>query len=529
MLKKLILPFWILLLSLALIAPIFGGDWLTFGHDPQRSGWAFDEDTISTQNAANLELKWKTQLDNKPLSLTALTAPLVANGVTTVEGVKTLVFVAGSSNNVFALDASTGKPVWKVDIKNHVAPKDQGMWLCPNNLNATPVIDKQAGLLYVLASDGRLYGLDLGTGKTRFGPVQFVPPYAKDWSLNLVDGIIYTSISQGCGGAQSGIYSMDVRKPMHPVIREVLVSHGGSAGIWGRGGVTAGEDHRIFAATGDGPMNPASGQFGSSVIAASVPSLKIVDRYSPADFRDLTRLDLDLGATSPAWFAHGDYHLLAAGGKGGTLYFLNADLLGGKDHETPLQVLRLGNDQKQFEENGIWGSFASWTDGTGNAWLYVPVWGPVSKEAPSFPATHGSTPDGSIMAFKVGSNHMTGKPQLDPVWISNDFNRPDPPVIANGVLFALSTGENARQNVGTEVVTVTGHFGKRILTDQERAEHTRHAILYALDARTGKILFSSGDAIPGWVHFSGLALANGRVFAVDHDSRVYCFGLKKSE
>jgi hypothetical protein len=28
-----------------------------------------------------------------------------------------------------------------------------------------------------------------------------------------------------------------------------------------------------------------------------------------------------------------------------------------------------------------------------------------------------------------------------------------------------------------------------------------------------------------WVHFSGLAVSNGRVFAVDHDSNVYCFGL----
>jgi hypothetical protein len=27
------------------------------------------------------------------------------------------------------------------------------------------------------------------------------------------------------------------------------------------------------------------------------------------------------------------------------------------------------------------------------------------------------------------------------------------------------------------------------------------------------------------VHFSGLAIADGRVYAVDHDSNVYCFGL----
>jgi hypothetical protein len=32
-----------------------------------------------------------------------------------------------------------------------------------------------------------------------------------------------------------------------------------------------------------------------------------------------------------------------------------------------------------------------------------------------------------------------------------------------------------------------------------------------------------------WVHFSGLAIAEGQIFAVDYDSNVYCFGLKASQ
>jgi outer membrane protein assembly factor BamB len=114
------------------------------------------------------------------------------------------------------------------------------------------------------------------------------------------------------------------------------------------------------------------------------------------------------------------------------------------------------------------------------------------------------------MAFKVMADPKTQLPVLEPAWISRDFNLPDPVVIANGVVFALSTGENAIQEGGEE---------KRLLG-------TRTAVLYALDAKTGKELYNSGDAMTGWVHFSGLALANGRVFAVDHDSAVYCFGLK---
>lgn len=64
------------------------------------------------------------------------------------------------------------------------------------------------------------------------------------------------------------------------------------------------------------------------------------------------------------------------------------------------------------------------------------------------------------------------------------------------------------------------------LTDAQRGLNTKPAVLYALDAKTGKTLYDSGGAISGWTHFSGLALADGRIYAVDHDSRLYCFGLK---
>jgi outer membrane protein assembly factor BamB len=52
---------------------------------------------------------------------------------------------------------------------------------------------------------------------------------------------------------------------------------------------------------------------------------------------------------------------------------------------------------------------------------------------------------------------------------------------------------------------------------------TSHAVLYAFDARTGKELYSSGDIIPNWTHFSGLAVSNGRVYVVTHDSTIYAF------
>ena len=59
-----------------------------------------------------------------------------------------------------------------------------------------------------------------------------------------------------------------------------------------------------------------------------------------------------------------------------------------------------------------------------------------------------------------------------------------------------------------------------------RAKPAGHAILYAFDAETGKELYSSGDLIPSWVHFNGLAVSKGRVYFGTWDGSIYSFGVK---
>ena len=74
------------------------------------------------------------------------------------------------------------------------------------------------------------------------------------------------------------------------------------------------------------------------------------------------------------------------------------------------------------------------------------------------------------------------------------MNYPEPVVIANGMVFALSNGENVKQ------VDSSG----RLLTSKERIDTpTGNATLYAVDAETGKELFSSGKTMSGFSHFSG--------------------------
>ena len=154
-------------------ASAFAGDWPMFGHDPQRSGWAIEENTLSPDNVSTLKLQWKTKVNNQFYSLSALTAPVVMARVPTAKAERSVVYVAGIAGTVFALDARTGEVVWTRTLRSMATPRKaglQGTFLCPNGITATPLADEKTGLLYVIAADGALYGLDLATGISNMAP-----------------------------------------------------------------------------------------------------------------------------------------------------------------------------------------------------------------------------------------------------------------------------------------------------------------------------------------------------------------------
>ena len=230
------------------------------------------------------------------------------------------------------------------------------------------------------------------------------------------------------------------------------------------------------------------------------------------------------------------------------LYLLDANALGGPDHATPLyQSARLGNDEEMLGGRGVWGSIATAADPQGRRFLYVPMWGPPSKSAPPFTFSYGDAPKGSIMAFQVSGEG--DRLSLIPAWISRDMHVPDPPVVANGVVYAIQTGENTVQNprpggdvrvdppaggaarggppaqaapTGPAQAAASAQAAARF-----RATPVSNLVLYALDAQTGKQLYSSETIIPGWVHHSEPVVAAGKIFVVTWDAHVYAFGLKK--
>src|SRR6202142_1452795 len=177
-------------------------EWLTWGHDQQRTGWNQSETTLTRDNVSRLELKWKSQLSTSPqdVVLSTLTSPLVAT-VNGPAGPTTRVFVVGSDNTVYAIDSETGEVTWQKRFPNQLTPKQPATLSCSNTQNATPVIDKDAGVVYVSTSDGKLRGLSLENGDERMPPIDFTTPFPRNWSLNLINGVIYSPTARGCGGA----------------------------------------------------------------------------------------------------------------------------------------------------------------------------------------------------------------------------------------------------------------------------------------------------------------------------------------
>lgn len=506
------------LAAIAFSCSVAAASWLTFGGGPQRDGWAKDETAISPETVPKLQLLWKLKLENAPKALNSLTSPVVINPVYTNHGAETYVVVGGSSDNLFVVDADTGRLVWQKHFENGL-PGDKnaqsGSYFCPDALNDTPAIQhvKAGPTVYVVSIDGKLHALNLVDGEDRFPPKQFVPGYSKNWSLNVVNDVVYTTTSQGCGSAKSGVWGMDLNDPDKPVSFFESDPFGG--GIWGRGGASVGPSGTVYAATGDGVFDPAEHKYADTVLALGPKDLKLEDYFTPGNASYLTRKDLDMGNTTPIVFSYHGRELVVASGKEGRLLLLDAKSLGGPTHrkglfESPLYA----NAEADIAGRGFWGAFASWQDPKGVRWLYAPAWGVVAPNAPAFPMTNGATPDGSIMAFKV--EEKNGAPVLTPAWISRDMSVPEPPVVANGVVLSLSSGEFTRQ------IKEDGS----LYTAEERIRLSKgNATLYAFDAETGKELFSSGKTMPSFTHMGAIAVSDGRVYATTHDSTLYAFGL----
>src|SRR6476469_7670446 len=114
--------------------------------------------------------------------------------------------------------------------------------------------------------------------------------------------------------------------------------------------------------------------------------------------------------------------------------------------------------------------------------------------------TNGADTTGAIVTFKVTG---TTTPALEPGWVSRDLTSPITPLVMNGVVFAVAGG---------------GASGTPQATAAQRAQRSKPAVLYALDA-------TSGTAITSPVCRVGPSGGDGQVYVVTYDGTVYAFGI----
>jgi outer membrane protein assembly factor BamB len=491
-------------------------EWLTSSGDAARDAWQRTASKITPANASKLQMLWKTKLTSKTMGMLSFREPLIVTGVKTAGGTYTVAIFAGASNDIHALDAETGKVLWETNLKwASATPQEPGEgrgFICTNALSATPVvspIDATVRRLYVLTSDGYLRTIDLSTGEEADPAVQMLSmPYGKPYGLNLVNNVIYTVTGQGCGGVPNALYAYNL------TTKKLSVSQPPQAGLWGTAGPSVGTDGTIYFESGDGAYDAASGKLSTSVEAFtfSDDSLKLKDYYTPTNHIWLTRRDLDMNAT-PAIFPFKGKELLVGSGKEGRYFIMDSKSLGGADHETPLFRSPLySNKNVNFQTEGTWGSMATWESKEGTRWILGPTGGVL---AVPFPVTHGPTPHGGIIAMKLVEEG--GKVDLKPAWASADMKTAEPPVIANGVVFVLAGGEFTGQANDEE---------GGLFSAEERIKRSVPAKLYALDAITGKTLYSSGNEIASFLHQAGLSVAGDKVLFGTFDGTVYCYGLK---
>jgi outer membrane protein assembly factor BamB len=145
---------------------------------------------------------------------------------------------------------------------------------------------------------------------------------------------------------------------------------------------------------------------------------------------------------------------------------------------------------------------ATWEDVSGTSWILAAAAG-----QPSGPATKGTVTNGAIVALKVTTDTAIA---LQPGWVLRDLISPTTPVVVNGVVFAMSSGQHQPAAVSMPAA--------------ERAKRSVPAVLYALDAATGRELWNSGTSMTSFASTGGIWTSAGQIHVATHDGTLYTFG-----
>jgi outer membrane protein assembly factor BamB len=509
-----------------------GGDWMTIGNDGQRSSWVRSDATISadTMRKPGFQLVWKVKLKNEARQLNSLTPPVLLNFYIGYRGFRALGFVGGSSDKIIGIDVDLARVEWEKSLASG-SPAAASI-LCPGGMTSSVTRPTFAAYsaagshgfgrdspaksgvgqplegavtlkeqevefpapepppatgpgrrtapppnpyaptvqyVHAVTSDGKFHSLYVSNGEEPNAPIQFLPSNANALGLIVFDNTAYVATVNGCGGVENGVWALDLESKK--------ITHWESSRVAGSAGFAVGPNGTLYVASG-----------GGELVALERGTLSVRSSYKAG--KEFT--------SSPVVFEYQGKDLIALATSDGQVQLLDSAVLGGQ----PLAATPAFSSA-----NFAAGSLASWQDAAGKRWVLAPAGGSAATGA-GFAEGNGEVKNGAIVAFEVVEEN--GTPALRPRWVSRDMVSPLPPAIVNGVVFALSSGEF--------------RSGDTQVTAAQRAQRSSQAVLYALDAATGKELWNSGSTITSFVHSGGLAAGAGRVYVGGHDGTQYAFG-----
>jgi hypothetical protein len=497
---------------------------MTTAFDAQRSSWVRSDGKISTQSLQKpgFELAWKKKLDNQPRGLNMITPPALLDFYISYRGFRTLGFFGGSSDRVIALDTDLARNEWDkvfqtsgsagtlpcpggmtsavtrptstgyppvptgrgagrgTPAKSGVGEPYQGAVTLKNVAPSPPPPPPRAAAakpvfavpnpfaprvqyIVALGGDGKLHLMYVSNGDEPNQAIQFLPPNAHALGLIVYDDTAYVSTTNNCGGVPNGVWALDV-------MTKKVTSWKAPGNVAGTAGQAAGPDGVIYVAA------------GTELTALTPKTLSPTGSYKSggAEF-----------SSSPVVFEYKGKDLIAVTTNDGRLHLVDAANLGtALDKSAPFSAPKYAA-----------GSVTSWQEPSGTRWILVAAGGSVAK---GFPGTNGQVQNGTIAAFKVGDKN--GAPALEPAWLSRDMISPLAPIVVNGVVFAVSSGEQRGGDVKSTI------------------QNSKNAVLYALDPATGKEMWNSGSTITSFVHSGGLSAGGSRIYVSGYDGTQYAFG-----
>ncbi|MGO9481184.1 MAG: PQQ-binding-like beta-propeller repeat protein [Candidatus Kryptoniota bacterium] len=471
-------------------------DWLQFNFDPQHSGNDIKEAIITPQNVGSMHQIFKTLL----LS-TADGAPAYLSDIQTQYGKIDMIFLTAKDGHIIALNAADGSIIWNHQYGSGAYRINNGYQ--PTYTTSSPAIDPEREFVYSYGLDGYVHKYRVADGKEIKGggwpELCTLKPFDEKGSSALAiatakDGDSYLYVANGGYLGDRGDYQGHLTTiNLHDGTQYVFNANGSSQtvhfverpgepdwpsvqnAIWARSGAVYDSiTDRIYVVTGNGPFNPKEHNWGDTILSLNPDGTGTdsspVDSYTPKDFQQLDKKDLDLGSTAPAIIPVPDNCLVkdlaVQSGKDRVLRLVNlADLSGhggpGNTGGEIGKIIDVPSGEMVFTAPAVWVN-----PHDKSSWVFV------------------GTYDG-LSAFKLQVDKK-GKPSLKLVWNQSDGS--SSPIIANDVLYCAVSRS-----------------------------------IRAMDPVTGKVLWR--DTNIGKIHWESPILDNGVLYITDESGNLTAYGL----